>query len=202
MFLVGLTGGIGSGKSEAARIFRELGVPVIDTDAIAHELTASGHPILKRIIAQFGDAYLLADQTLDRAALRKKVFADKEARLQLESILHPAIYDAVLQAVQQHSNAPYQVIAVPLLFESERYRKLVNRTLLIDCDETLQISRTTARSGLSPVEVEAIMRAQMPRVERLRKADDIISNNGNLTNLRQKIEGIHKNYMQACIVSE
>lgn len=202
MFLVGLTGGIGSGKSEAARVFRELGVPVIDTDAIAHELTASGHPVLKKIIAQFGNTYMLADQSLDRAALRKKVFADKEARQQLESILHPAIYDAVLQAIQQHSEAPYQVIAVPLLFESERYQKLVNRTLLIDCDENLQISRTTARSGLNPAEVEAIMRAQMPRAERLRKADDIISNNGNLTNLRQKVEDIHKNYMQACIVNE
>lgn len=202
MFLVGLTGGIGSGKSEAARVFRELGVPVIDTDAIAHELTASGHPVLKKIIAQFGNTYMLADQSLDRAALRKKVFADKEARQQLESILHPAIYDAVLQAIQQHSEAPYQVIAVPLLFESERYQKLVNRTLLIDCDENLQISRTTARSGLNPAEVEAIMRAQMPRAERLRKADNIISNNGNLTNLRQKVEDIHKNYMQACIVNE
>ncbi|PKO93995.1 MAG: dephospho-CoA kinase [Betaproteobacteria bacterium HGW-Betaproteobacteria-1] len=202
MFLVGLTGGIGSGKSEAARVFRELGVPVIDTDAIAHELTASGHPVLKKIIAQFGNTYMLADQSLDRAALRKKVFADKEARLQLESILHPAIYEAVLQAIQQHSEAPYQVIAVPLLFESERYRKLVNRTLLIDCDENLQISRTTARSGLSPTEVEAIMRAQMPRAERLRKADDIISNNESLTNLRQKVEDIHKDYMQACIVNE
>ncbi|PKO53185.1 MAG: dephospho-CoA kinase [Betaproteobacteria bacterium HGW-Betaproteobacteria-2] len=202
MFLVGLTGGIGSGKSEAARVFRELGVPVIDTDAIAHELTASGQPVLKKIIAQFGNTYMLTDQSLDRAALRKKVFADKEARQQLESILHPAIYDAVLQAIQQHSDAPYQIIAVPLLFESERYQKLVNRTLLIDCDENLQISRTTARSGLSRAEVEAIMRAQMPRAERLRKADDIISNNGNLTNLRQKIEDIHKNYMQACIVNE
>lgn len=202
MFLVGLTGGIGSGKSEAARIFRELGVPVIDTDAIAHELTASGHPVLKKIITQFGDAYLLADQSLDRAALRKKVFADKDARLQLESIMHPAIYKAVLQATQQNANAPYQVIAVPLLFESERYQKLVNRTLLIDCDENLQISRTTARSGLSPAEIESIMLAQMPRAERLRRADDIIINNEDLTNLRQKIEDIHKDYMQACIVNE
>lgn len=202
MYLVGLTGGIGSGKSEAARIFSGLGVPVVDTDVIAHELTSAGHPVLKKIIAQFGNAYLRPDQTLDRAALREKVFADKAARLQLEAILHPAIYEAVLQAIKQHADAPYQVIAVPLLFESERYQKLINRSLLIDCDESLQISRTTARSGLSSSAVEAIMQAQMPRNERISRADDVISNNEGLTELRQKIESIHKNYMQACIVSE
>lgn len=202
MYLVGLTGGIGCGKSEAARIFADLGIPVTDTDTIAHALTASGQPVLQTIIAEFGDHYLKPDQSLDRAALRKKVFADRDARQRLEAILHPAIYDAALQSVKQHANAPYQVIAVPLLFESERYRKLVNRTLLIDCDERLQISRTVARSGLSPEEVEAIMQAQMPRAERLRQADDIIVNDGSIDELRQKISQIHENYMQACIVSE
>lgn len=202
MYLVGLTGGIGSGKSEAARIFKGLGVPVIDTDAIAFELTASGQPILKEIITHFGDLYLRPDQTLDRAALRKKVFTDKAARLKLETILHPAIYEVVQQSIKKNAGAPYQVIAVPLLFETERYQKLVQRSLLIDCDEALQISRTTARSGLSPAEVEAIMLAQMPRTERIHRADDIISNNDDLTKLRHKIEAIHKNYMQTCIVSE
>lgn len=202
MYLVGLTGGIGSGKSEAARIFKELGVPVIDTDAIAFELTASGQPILKEIITHFGDVYLRPDQTLDRAALRKKVFTDKAARLKLETILHPAIYEVVQQSIKKNAGAPNQVIAVPLLFETERYQKLVQRSLLIDCDEALQISRTTARSGLSPAEVEAIMLAQMPRTERIHRADDIISNNDDLTKLRHKIEAIHKNYMQTCIVSE
>lgn len=202
MYLVGLTGGIGSGKSEAARIFKELGVPVIDTDAIAFELTASGQPILKEIITHFGDLYLRPDQTLDRTALRKKVFTDKAARLKLETILHPAIYEVVQQSIKKNAGAPYQVIAVPLLFETERYQKLVQRSLLIDCDEALQISRTTARSGLSPAEVEAIMLAQMPRTERIHRADDIISNNDDLTKLRHKIEAIHKNYMQTCIVSE
>lgn len=202
MYLVGLTGGIGCGKSEAARIFADLGIPVTDTDAIAHALTAGDQPVLQTIIAEFGDHYLKPDQSLDRAALRKKVFADRDARQRLEAILHPAIYDAALQSVKQHANAPYQVIAVPLLFESERYRKLVNRTLLIDCDERLQISRAVARSGLSPEEVEAIMQAQMPRAERLRQADDIIVNDGSIDELRQKISQIHENYMQACIVSE
>src|SRR5690606_9862708 len=122
MYLVGLTGGIGSGKTEVARIFAELGVPVVDTDAIAHALTSAGHPVLKEIIAQSGDSYLQADQTLDRAALRDKVFSDTQARYQLEAILHPAIYDAVLQALQENAAAPYQVIAIPLLFESKRYQ--------------------------------------------------------------------------------
>lgn len=202
MYLVGLTGGIGSGKTEAARIFAELGVPVVDTDAIAHALTSAGHPVLKEIIAQFGDSYLQADQTLDRAALREKVFSDTQARYQLEAILHPAIYDAVLQALQENATAPYQVIAIPLLFESKRYQALINRSLLIDCDEELQISRAAARSGMAASAVAAIMRAQMPRNARIKQADDVILNNGSLSELRQKIEDIHKNYMQACIVSE
>jgi dephospho-CoA kinase len=202
MYLVGLTGGIGSGKSEAARMFAELGVPVVDTDTIAHALTSAGHPVLQDIIAQFGASYLQTDGTLDRAALREKVFSDKKARQHLEAILHPAIYDAVLHAIQKNVDAPYQIIAIPLLFESVRYQTLINRSLLIDCDEELQIHRTTARSGLAISAVEAIMRAQMPRNERIKRADDVISNNGSLSELHQKVEDIHKNYMQACIVSE
>lgn len=202
MYLVGLTGGIGSGKSEAARIFIELGVPVVDTDAIAHELTSAGHPVLKKIIEQFGNTYLNADQTLDRAALREKVFADRNARQQLEAILHPAIYEKVQRALQENTSAPYQVIAIPLLFEGEHYLKLINRSLVIDCSEELQIRRATARSGLAPSAVEAIMQAQMSRNERIKRADDVVSNNGTLSELRQKIEEIHKNYMQACIVTD
>lgn len=202
MYLVGLTGGIGCGKSEAARIFGELGIPVIDTDIIAHALTASGHPVLQAIIKEFGYRYLNPDQSLNRAALRKKVFADRHARRRLEAILHPAIYDVVLQSIEQHADAPYQIIAVPLLFENERYRKLVNRTLLIDCDESLQISRTVTRSGLSQAEVEAIIQVQMPGAERRLLADDIIANNGSIDELRHKITQIHENYMQACIVSQ
>lgn len=202
MYLVGLTGGIGSGKSETAHIFVELGIPVIDTDTIAHELTSAGHPILKRIIEQFGNGYLRQDQTLDRVALREKIFADQNARRQLEAILHPAIYEEVQQALRKNASAPYQVIAVPLLFESDRYLKLVNRSLVIDCNEELQVSRATARSSLTPSAVKAIMHAQMPRNERNSRADDVILNNGSLAELRKKIEAIHKNYMQACIVRD
>lgn len=201
MYLVGLTGGIASGKSEVTRIFSELGIPVIDVDVIAHQLTSAGHPVLKQIIAVFGDNYLLADGNFNRAAMREKVFQDPAARLQLEAILHPAIYETVLELLQDNAQAPYQVIAVPLLFEGERYQKLVNRTLLIDCDLSLQISRAANR-GLQPSTVEAIIRAQMPRSERLALANDVIVNNGSLQELRQKVKDMHKNYMQACIVSD
>ena len=198
MFLVGLTGGIGSGKSEAARIFAGLGVPVIDTDAIAHELTAPGQSLLQSIINLFGNEFLNPDGSLNRAALREKVFADENARRQLEEILHPAIYDQVLQRVSQHPQAPYQVIAIPLLFENDRYRNLVQRSLLIDCDETLQVSRTSARSGLSASAVEAIMRAQLSRAERIGKADDIITNNRGLPELKKEIEELHQKYLMIC----
>jgi dephospho-CoA kinase len=201
MYLVGLTGGIASGKSEATRKFSKLGVPVIDTDVIAHQLTSAGQPVLKQIIATFGTEYLLADGSFNRAAMREKVFQDPAARLQLEAILHPAIYEHVLQLVQANAKTPYQIIAVPLLFEGERYQQLVNRTLLIECDESLQISRAASR-GLDKDVVEAIMRAQMPRNERLKLTDDVIVNNGSIEELHQKVEDIHKNYMQACIVSD
>lgn len=198
MFLVGLTGGIGSGKSEAARIFAGLGVPVIDTDAIAHELTAPGQSLLQSITNLFGNEFLNPDGSLNRAALREKVFADERARRQLEAILHPAIHDEVLLRVSQHPQAPYQVIAIPLLFENARYRNLVQRSLLIDCDETLQVSRTTARSGLPASTVEAIMRAQMSRAERIGKADDIITNNRGLPELKKEIEELHQKYLMIC----
>lgn len=201
MYLVALTGGIGSGKTEATRKFSALGVPVIDTDVIAHQLTSVGHPVLKKIIAEFGDAYLLADGSLNRAAMRKKVFQDASARAKLEDILHPAIYDSVLSALEKHQKAPYQIIAVPLLFEGDRYQKLVNRTLVIDCDESIQIARAVAR-GLAAEEVKAIMAAQLSRDMRTKLADDVIVNNGSLAELHRKIEDIHKNYMQTCIVSD
>jgi dephospho-CoA kinase len=201
MYVVGLTGGIASGKSEVSRKLAELGVPVIDTDVIAHQLTSTGHPVLKQIITSFGDHYLSADGSFNRAAMRQKVFEEPAARLQLEAILHPAIYEKVVESLKQSAQAPYQVIVVPLLFESEHYRKLVKRTLLVDCDESLQISRATHR-GVPPDLIKAIMQVQMPRTERLKLADNVIVNNGTLEELHQQVEDIHKNYMHACIVSD
>lgn len=202
MFVVGLTGGIGSGKSEAAQMFTALGVPVADVDAISHHLTSIGSHILKEIINVFGKSYLLADGSLDRAALREKIFSDTATRKQLEAILHPAIYEQALQELSKNTSAPYQILVIPLLFEGSRFQSIINRTLVIDCDESLQIARTIQRSGLSEQAVVAIMRAQVSRKVRLALADDVIENNGNLEELSKKITRIHKKYMHTCIVSE
>lgn len=200
--IVGLTGGIGSGKSEAARLFAKLGVPIVDVDAISHQLTSVGSPVLGEIINVFGKRYLLADGSLERAALRDKIFADDVARRQLEEILHPAIYERALLELDKNSKAPYQILVIPLLFEGSRYFDIINRTLVIDCDEPLQIARTVERSGLSEQAVVVVMRAQVARKMRLALADDVIENNGNLQELGEKVTGIHKKYMQTCIVSE
>jgi len=202
MFVVGLTGGIGSGKSEAARLFAALGVPVIDVDHISHQLTAPGQPILQDIANAVGRQFLLPDGRLDRAALRAHVFADNTARLQLEKILHPAIRQAALLQLAANQNSAYQILTIPLLFEGDTYHNIVNRTLVIDCDEARQIQRTMQRSGLTEQAVRTIMAAQISRAQRNQLADDIIENNGTLDELSQKVQEKHKKYLQACIVSQ
>lgn len=202
MFVVGLTGGIGSGKSEAAQLFAKLGVPIVDVDAISHQLTSVGNPVLKEVINVFGKRYLLADGSLDRTALREKIFADDAARHQLEEILHPAIHKQALQELSKNTGAPYQILVIPLLFEGGHYQGIINRTLVIDCDESLQVARTIERSGLSEQAVMAVMRVQVARKIRLALADDVIKNNGSLQELSEKIARIHKKYMQTCIVSQ
>ena len=202
MFVVGLTGGIGSGKSEAARLFAALGVPVVDVDAISHQLTAPGQSILQDITNAVGRQFLLPDGRLDRAALRAHVFADNTARLQLEKILHPAIRQAALLQLAANQNSAYQILSIPLLFEGDAYHNIVNRTLVIDCDEARQIQRTMQRSGLTEQAVRAIMAAQISRAQRNQLADDIIENSGTLDELSQKVQEKHKKYLQACIVSQ
>lgn len=187
MHIVGLTGGIGSGKSEAARIFATLGVPVVDVDVISHRLTEKGSPILTVITEKFGADYFKADGTLERAKLREKIFSDDSARLALEAILHPAIYAQALLELDKHADAPYQILAVPLLFESERYKALIASSLVIDCDEALQLSRVMQRSKMIESEVRAIMAKQMSREARLALADDVIDNSTNITHLDKLI---------------
>ena len=201
MFVVGLTGGIGSRKSEAARLFAALGVPVIDVDHISHQLTAPGQPILQDITNAVGRQFLLPDGRLDRAALRAHVFADNTARLQLEKILHPAIRQAALLQLAANQDSAYRILSIPLLFEGDAYHNIVNRTLVIDCDEARQIQRTMQRGGLTEQAVRAIMAAQISRAQRNQLADDIIENNGTLDELSQKVQEKHKKYLQACIVS-
>lgn len=201
MYVVALTGGIGSGKSEAAKIFAELGVPVTDVDAISHALTAAHQPLLQQIKATFGAAFILADGTLDRTAMRQLVFSDDAARHQLNAILHPAIYQKALQQLQENAAAPYQILAIPLLFESPRYLSHINRILLIDCDEKVQVARVKQRNNLSEADIKAIILKQTPRDERIKLADDVIENNKNIEKLRENIIKIHNKYINTCIVS-
>ncbi len=202
MYIVALTGGIGSGKSEAANIFAKLGVPVVDVDAISHALTNKPTPLTASIGAAFGADYLTPHGTLDRAKMRALVFSDTAAREKLNAILHPAIYDEALKQLQTNTNAPYQVLAIPLLFENSGYLPHVQRILVVDCDEATQINRVMQRSQLSEAEIKQIIAAQIPRQERLRRADDVLENNENLQKLAKKIEQLHKKYLKSCIVSK
>lgn len=196
MMVVGLTGGIGSGKSEAARLFAALGVSVIDTDAIAHALTAAGQPALDKIVEVFGKEALGADGALNRAYLRQRVFSDSHARSQLEAILHPLIRSSVAEKLTDNATAPYQIVMVPLLFETGAYADMVARSLVIDCNENLQISRAVARSRLTESEVRAIMAAQCSREQRLARADDVIDNSGSLENLQKQVREKHEKYIR------
>jgi dephospho-CoA kinase len=194
MFVVGLTGGIGSGKSTVADCFAALGVPVIDTDVIARELTAPGGGALDAIRSAFGDTVMQTDGTLDRTALRRRVFADTAARRQLETILHPLIRQRVDQTLATLTT-PYAVIVIPLLVESGGYRDVLDRVLVVDCPEDLRIARVMARNGLGRDEVMAILAAQASRAERLAVADDVIRNTAAPEALCAEAAILHRRYL-------
>jgi dephospho-CoA kinase len=199
-FIVGLTGGIGSGKSAAATLFEELGAAVVDTDAIAHALTAPGGAAIAAIRAAFGDEVIDARGALDRAAMRRKVFADAQAKARLEAILHPMIR-AEADRRCAAASAPYVVLVVPLLVESGGYRSRVQRIAVVDCPEAVQVARVMSRSGLSAAEARAIMAAQAGREQRLAAADDVIDNGGALSALRPQVEALHRRYLEMAAVS-
>lgn len=193
--VIGLTGGIGSGKSTAAQMFAELGAEIIDTDAISHQLTAPGGAAIAAITSTFGSEVIDRDGSLDRAAMRQKVFEDSTARKQLEDILHPLIRQEVAGRLSQASNAPYRLVVVPLLFETGAYQPVIQRVVLIDCPEALQISRATSRSKMSENAVRQIMAAQYSREQRLALADDVICNDRGLEKLREEVLALHKKYI-------
>ena len=176
-YVVGLTGGIGSGKTAVADAFAALGVEIVDTDAIAHRLSAPGQPGASAIRAALGDAVLRPDGQIDRDAVRRLVFADAEARRRLESALHPLIGAEAKRQAQQWSGV-YGLIVVPLLLERGGLRSTVDRVLVVDCPEDRQVARVVARSSLEPAEVRAIMATQIGRTQRLAAADDVIDNSG------------------------
>ena len=203
--IVALTGGIGSGKSEAARQFEALGVPIVDADVIAHALTATGQPILKEIARIFGADFLNADDTLNRAKLREHVFNNPTERLKLEALTHPAIHEQALKQLAENEkrlHPTYQILVMPLLFESNRYDGVADKILVIDCDESLQIKRAMARSSISESDVKEMMNAQVTRNVRLKSADEIIVNVGTLAELQEKVIQLHKKLIKTCIVSK
>lgn len=192
--VVGLTGGIGCGKSAVSQYFSDLGIHVIDTDVIARTITQSNGQAIEAIKNAFGDAFLTKDGALDREKMRSLIFSDKNARLRLESILHPIILNKTVQQISQ-ARSPYVIAVVPLLFETKDYDKIVHRILVVDCDEQQQISRTMTRGGLSEQQVKSIMATQVTRKERLQKSDDIILNNQNLDYLRAQVSELHGKYL-------
>lgn len=194
-YVVGLTGGIGSGKSAAADLFAAHGIPVVDTDAIAHALTKTDGAAMPAIRAEFGDAIVAADGALDRAAMRARVFAEPPARKRLEAILHPLIRAESESQLAAASGAPYAILVVPLLIEAGDYRKRVNRLVVVDCAEATQIARVMSRSGLARAEVERILAAQATRAERLAAADDIIDNDGAIADLPPRVDQLHADYL-------
>ncbi len=199
-FIVGLTGGIGSGKSTVAEIFRDLGVDIVDTDAIARDLTAKGQAALISITREFGNNFILPNGSMDRTRMRNLVFADSTARAKLEGILHPLIRHAVKDKIAR-GNGVYTILVVPLLFETDGYNDLIDTSLVVDCDTDQQIARTHQRSGLSQQEVEAIMATQLVRAERLRRADDVVLNTTDLSSLKKQIVSLHRKYLDRAVHS-
>lgn len=194
-FVVGLTGGIGSGKSRAADAFAALGADVVDTDAIAHQLTAPGGSALGAIVEAFGTDAIDATGAMDRARMRERVFRDPSARQRLEAILHPMIR-IESQRLVAAARAPYVVLVVPLLVESRGYRDRVGRVLVVDCPEQQQLERVGARSKLAPAEVRRIIAAQLPRARRLEAADDVIDNSGDIAALEAQVLSLHRRYLE------
>ena len=193
-FVVGLTGGIGSGKSAAAAEFERLGAAVVDTDAIAHELTQAGGAAIPELEKMFGRGVITKDGAMDRDKMRARVFADPAAKKALEALLHPMIREQSSRRIAG-ARAPYVIHVVPLLVESPDYRRRVDRVLVIDVPEDLQVARVRSRSGLSDAEVRAIVAAQATRAERLAAADDVIENRGTIEALREQVAALHRKYL-------
>jgi len=193
-FSVGLTGGIGSGKSTVADLFAERGATIVDTDQIAHSLTAPHGAAMPAIVAEFGAEFADASGALDRARMRSLVFSDPAAKGRLEAILHPRIRSAAQQAAEQASGS-YVMFAVPLLVESGNWRERVERILVVDCPEEVQIARVMARNGLPEAQVKAIMASQASRQQRLAAADDVVLNDAGIEALTPQIERLHNLYL-------
>lgn len=194
-YIVGVTGGIGSGKSTVARLFADKGIEVVDTDDISHELTGPEGLAMAAIAKEFGPQVLRRDGALDRATMRSLVFSDLSAKARLENILHPLIRAESMGRCEAARSA-YVLLMVPLLVESGAYRARCDRVLVVDCREETQVSRVTRRNGLAPEAVRAIMTVQATRAERLAAADDVVDNELGLASLAPQVEVLHARYLE------
>lgn len=189
---IGLTGGIGSGKSTACEIFSELGVPIIDADIVARKVVQTGMPALQVIKEEFGEDIITKDGLLDRKKVRDQIFTNEIDRKKLENILHPVIYERIVHETE-NIDSSYCIISIPLLLETEAL-EIIDRVLIIDVSEKLQLSRASVRDNASLNDIERIIRTQISRDNRLAAADDIINNEGDIENLRRQIHDLHEFY--------
>ena len=194
VYRVGLTGGIASGKSTAAKYFGALGVPILDSDQIARDVVEPGQPPLDRLVKRFGRGILTSDGHLDRPALRDLVFSDPKARADLEALTHPAI-GAAMEARSAAAGGPYQILVIPLLVE-KNLGAHVDRILVVDCDEDLQLRRLRDRDGSTPEQANAILRAQASRAARLKVANDVIRNEADMSAVRDQVAALHARYLE------
>ena len=199
MFIIGMTGGIGSGKSEALKIFESLNIKVIDLDKISKEITDKNHQAIEEIKSAFGNVFD-KDNRPDRKKLREIIFLDKNQKINLEKILHPKILEEVKKKLNALSNEPYVVIDIPLLFETNQYTGLISRSLVIDCEVNDQIERVKKRDGIDTSIIQLIMDQQIDRSSRIEKGDDIVLNDGSIEKLTQSIKLLHKKYLNLVAV--
>lgn len=194
-FTLGLTGGIGSGKTTVANLFADLGASLVDTDLLAHQLTSPGGIAIPDIIRQFGQDFIQQDGAMDRAKMREQVFGHPEEKARLEAILHPLIRSETEKAARAATGS-YIIFVVPLLVESGSWKSRVSRVLVVDCPEQTQIQRVMSRNGLSEQQVRAIMAAQVSRETRLQAADDVITNEGDISQISAQVRDLHAKYLK------
>jgi dephospho-CoA kinase len=200
MLIIGMTGGIGSGKSEASKIFASLNIEVIDLDKISREITEKDHEAIEEIKTLFGQSLFNKENELDRKKLRDIIFSDKNLKIKLENILHPKILAEVKKKLSIFSDEPYVVIDIPLLFETNQYVPLISRTLVIDCELSNQIERARKRDGMEIAMVQSIISQQVDRNTRIQRGDDVILNDGSIKSLEDSIKKLHEKYLNLVAV--
>jgi dephospho-CoA kinase len=200
MLIIGMTGGIGSGKSEASKIFASLNIEVIDLDKISKEITEKNQEAIQEIKNLFGQSLFNKENELDRKKLRDMIFSDKNLKIKLENILHPKILVKVKKKLSVFSDEPYVVIDIPLLFETNQYVPLISRSLVIDCELSDQIERVSKRDGMEIAMVQSIISQQVDRNTRIQRGDDVILNDGSIESLEDSIKKLHEKYLNLVAV--